>query len=273
MRTPPVVTFVDVDTIPVPDVASRGRLAHLLASLARERIVLVFCSGRTRAEVESTRQAFGVFHPFITESGGAAFIPERYFGSAIESSRKVGGYEAIEFATRYDDVVAAVRRTSDRLNVGVLGFNDMSVEQVGRECGLTLLEARLAKLRDYSEPFRLLCANPIAERRVIRALEGGGLACRRGPGFHVATAAKGPQAAVAVLTTLYRVAFGSVFTAAAAEGTGAAEIVPHVDAGLDPIVLEPGDPEPGLRWLEQIFQAIEAARALRSSASAVRIAR
>ena len=113
MRKRPVVTFVDIDAIPAP----RGRIAEgawrdLLEALARERIMLVFCSRRTRAQVESTRQAFGIFHPFVCEGGAAAFVPERYFGSDVESTPKVGGYQAVEFAspTRTSSTLSGARR-------------------------------------------------------------------------------------------------------------------------------------------------------------------
>lgn len=273
MRKTPLVAFVDIDVIPPPPADGRGPLARLLERLAQDRITLLFCSARTRAQVESTRQAFGIFHPFLTERGGAVFFPERYFGSDIENTRNVGGYQAIEFATHYDNVVETIRRVAERLNVGVLGFSDMSVEQVARECGLSLLDAHLAKLREYSEPFRLLSANPVAERRVFRALEGAGLVCRPDGGFHLASAAKGPQSGIALLTSLYRVAFGSVVTAAAVEGAGAAELAPHVDVVLDPILLERDDPRAGLYWLERIIQESDNARAAHAAARTARIAR
>src|SRR5919107_1273126 len=145
MRKAPVVTFVDIDKVPAPTTSPHEPLSDVLETLARERIMLVFCSQRTRAQLEGTRQAFGIYHPFVCEGGAAAFVPERYFGSEIENARKVGGYQAIEFAAPYETVVEKLRRASDRLGIGVLGFNDMSVELVARECGLTLLEAHLAK--------------------------------------------------------------------------------------------------------------------------------
>jgi mannosyl-3-phosphoglycerate phosphatase len=273
MQKTPVVTFVDIDQVPPPRLESRGALAHLLEVLARERIILIFCSIRTRAQIESTRQIFGVFHPFIAENGAAAFVPERYFGSDVDNTRHIGGYHAIEFAPPYDTVVDTVRRVADRLGIGVLGFSDMSVEQVARECGLSLLEARLARLREYGEPFRLLCANPVAERRLFRALEAGGLTCRPGERFNLASAAKGPQAAIAALTTLYRAAFGSVVTAGVRDATGATEIVPHVDAALGSIVIEPDDADAGVRWLERIAGEAEAARAIRAPVRSMRVAR
>ena len=273
MRKRPVVTFVDIDTLPAPRVEPGGRLADRLETLVRERIMLVFCSRRTRAQVEGTRQAFGIFHPFVCEGGAAAFIPERYFGSDLESSRQVGGYQAVEFARPYENVVDIVRRSADRLNIGVLGFSDMSVEQVARECGLSLLEARLAKLREYGEPFRLLRANPIAERRLFRALEGAGLTCRRGLDFHHAGAAKGLQGAIAVLTTHYRIAFGSVLIAGAREGTGESEILPHVDLALDPVGLDHDDPLAAEDWLEWIVHEVNDLRDARTPSRAARLAR
>lgn len=273
MRKVPVITFVDIDAVPVPAADSRGRQADLLESLARERIMMVFCSRRTRAQVEGTRQMFGIFHPFVCEGGAAAFVPERYFGSDVESTRKVGGYQAVEFATPYEDTVDVLRRAADRLNIGVLGFNDMSVEQVARECGLSLLEARLAKLREYGEPFRLQCGNPVAERRLFRALEGAGLTCRRGDDFHHVSGAKGPQAAIAVLTTLYRIAFGSVLTVGARDGTGESEILPHVEIPLDAVAFDRRDPQAAQTWLEWIVQEIDNLRDARVLSRAVRLAR
>ena len=263
MRKVPIVVFVDIDTVPPPDALCGQRQAHLLETLAHERIMLVFCSDRTRAQMESTRQAFGVFHPFVCEGGAAAFVPERYFGSDLENSRRIGGYQAIEFGTPYEDVVETLRRLSERLNVGVMGFNDMSVEQVSRECGLSLLEARLAKLREHGEWFRMLFANPVAERRLIRALEAAGLNCRQGDPFHHVGTARGPGPAIAVLTTLYRVAFGNLMTACAGDGPLAREMAPCVDAPLPRRQMD----------LEEIANELDSLRDARLPTRAARVAR
>lgn len=260
MRKVPVVTFADIDAVPLPRTEPREALADLLERLAEERITIVFCSQRTRAQLEATRQAFGVFHPFVCEGGAAAFVPERYFGSDIENTRKVGGYHAIEFGAPYESVIDKLRRAADRLGIGVLGFNDMSVELVARECGLSLLDARLAKLREYGEPFRLLCANPVGERRLIRALESAGLTCRPGAPFHCAGSVAGPRPSIDVLTTLYRLAFGTVIT-----------MQPHIDVPLEPP--RGGGPLTARAWLEWIVQQAEVCRDARSPLHAMRQAR
>jgi mannosyl-3-phosphoglycerate phosphatase len=269
MRKIPFVTFVDIDAAPAPHREPGPPMSDLLETIAQERIMLVFISQRTRAQLEATRQAFGVFHPFVCEGGAAAFIPERYFGSDLENARKVGGYHAIEFAAQYESVVDNLRRASDRLGIGILGFSDMSVELVARECGLTLLEARLAKLREYAEPFRLLCANPVAERRLLRALESTGLTCRRGDPFHTVSASDGPRSAIRVLTTLYRVAFGNIVTAAAEGGCSATDIVPFVEV---PLATDSGAPS-ARAWLESLIEQVEFCRDARTVTHATRQAR
>lgn len=252
----PVVAFVDIDGAPQDTSDRQLRLAGLLESLAGERITLVFYSHRTRAEMETFRQALGVFHPFICESGAAAFVPGRYFGTDLENARDVAGYQAIEFGAPYGDMVSTVHRVADRLGLGVVGFSDMSVEQVARECGTSLLNARLAKLREYSEPFRLLLANPVAERRMVKAIAGAGLTCIvRGPFYHVGSVS-GPGAAVAVLCTLYKVAFGSVVTAGIGDGPFGTEVARQVEVALGPIAAGQ-DP---VAWLEAIIASVRGIR-------------
>jgi mannosyl-3-phosphoglycerate phosphatase len=264
----PAIVFADIDSAPPVRLFDRGdRLAALLEALAVRRITLILCSRRTRAEVEGIRQDLGIFHPFVCENGAAAFVPERYFGSELENARKVGGYQAIEFGSPYDHVVDSLRRVADRLSLRVQGFHDMSVEQVSREHGLSLLEARLAKLREYSEPFRLISANPVAEYRLLKALGAAGLTCATLGPFHYAGTVPGTGAAAAVLTTLYRVAFGSIITAAVVDGTAAADLTPRVDVRLE---MPAGGP---VDWLDAIIRNIDIMRDARLSRPAARYAR
>jgi mannosyl-3-phosphoglycerate phosphatase len=260
----PLVAFVDIDSAPAETSERQARLAGLLESLAGERITLVFYSDRTRAEMEIFRQALGVFHPFICESGAAAFVPGRYFGTDLENARDVAGYQAIEFGAPYGEMVSAVHRIADRLGLGIVGFSDMSVAQVARECGTSLLGARLAKLREYSEPFRLLLANPVAERRMVKAIAAAGLTCIvKGP-FHHVGSVSGPGAAVAVLSTLYKVAFGSVLTVGIGDGPCGAEIARRVDVALPAIATG----EDQVTWLEGIIASVRGVRQAPSRAIA-----
>jgi len=264
----PAIVFTDIDSAPPIRLFDRGdRLAARLEALAVRRVTLVLCSRRTRAEVEGIRQGLGIFHPFVCENGAAAFVPERYFGSDLENSRKVGGYEAIEFGSPYEQVVDTLRRVANRLHLRVQGFHDMSVEQVSREHGLPLLEARLAKLREYTEPFRLISGNSVAEYRLLKSLSAAGLTCVTLGPFHHAGTAPGARAAAAVLTTLYRMTFGSIVTAVVGGGVSAADIEPRVDLRLE---MPAGGP---VDWLAAIVQDIDNLREARLSRAVARHAR
>lgn len=260
----PTIVFTDIDSVPLAIDEGHRRLPQLLATLAAERIVLVFCSARTRAEVEAFRQSVGVFHPFVCECGSVAFVPQRYFGAAPTGARLVAGYEAIEFGLPYGAVVDLVRRTADQLRIGVRGFSDMSVEQVARECGASLLDARLAKLREYGELFRIVKDDPVAERRLIRALEGLGLSCTRYGSFVHAATASGAGAAVATLRRLYESAAGRITTAVAGRTTDET-VGRHVDVVLHSAV--GGAVAETLGWIEDIADRVRTMRQRLASAS------
>jgi hypothetical protein len=68
--------------------------------------------------------------------------------------------------------------------VEIRGFNDMSVDEVASECHMSLLQARLAKLRDYSECFRIRDPLPEARERLLTALVATRLRCLQGDRYH-----------------------------------------------------------------------------------------
>jgi mannosyl-3-phosphoglycerate phosphatase len=231
----PVIVFVDADVIPPLFRSGRERVAAALETLAADRITIVLCAHRTRAEMEGIRQSLGVFHPFVCEGGAAAFVPERYFGSPIDNARAVGGYEAIQFGLPYDSVIERVRRIAHRHGVEIQGFNDMSVAQVAHDCGLSLLDARLAKLREFGECFRLLRPDPEAEQRLVHALQSAGIETRRAGEFWQASFPAGFGQAVSVLSTLYRVSLGRIVTACLGSPAFEKALTPHVDVVIDDI--------------------------------------
>ena len=151
--------------------------AKALKRLEGADVPLILCSRQTRAEIERIQQELGIHHPFVCESGGAAFVPSGYFEFQVQSARDVAGYQAVEFGRPYSDVVRTLRRTADRLRIDIVVFSDMSVEDVARECDQPLLQARLAKLREYSERFLVLDSVEKTRKRLFGALKTEGLRC------------------------------------------------------------------------------------------------
>jgi len=107
-----------------------------LAELKRRGVPVVFCTSKTRAETEALRREMGNEDPFIVESGGAVVLPSR----------------TIVLGSPYEQILLAFEQFKSR--VAARGFSDMTVEEIAADCGLTLERARLAKQREYDEPFR-----------------------------------------------------------------------------------------------------------------------
>lgn len=229
----PIVVFTDPDgtllehrTHPcAPD-------CEALRFLAEHDIPIVLCSSRTRAEIELIQQEFHFRHPFISENGGAVYVPRGYFSPSDPA--EMSGYDVIAFGWPHEQVVEALRRTTETLGIEVRGFNGMSVQEVADECGLSLAEARLAQLREYGEPFRILAPNPAVHSRLLTALRRAGLRCVNGGRFHHVSSGADMRRSVRTLTSLYRRQAGDVLTV----GVSAAHTDPSLLREVDiPIVV------------------------------------
>lgn len=173
----PLVVFSNLDAV-LHDRDGRGHEAvrPAITLLTAARIPLVIASSRTRAEIEVLQEKLGIRHPFIAENGGAVYVPVGYFPDVLPHATSRYGYQVIDGGVPYRDVVSTLHRLAKQLNVGIESFSQMSVEEVGRAYDLSLLEARLAKLRDHTEPFRFTDATPKARKRLFHALQSAGFA-------------------------------------------------------------------------------------------------
>ena len=132
--------------------AARAALDRLHAA----RVPLVLCTSKTRAEVEPIRAALDNAHPFIVENGGGVYVPPGYFPFEIEGAERRGDYAVIPLGDSYAELRRALERASRASGVGARGFADMTDDEVAAETGLTPLEARLARQREFDEPFVVL---------------------------------------------------------------------------------------------------------------------
>jgi mannosyl-3-phosphoglycerate phosphatase len=265
----PIVVFSDADGIFVaPRAASLARASRALNLLAREQVSLVLYSSKTRAELELIQQELGIHYPFVAEGGSAVFIPRGHFGFPVPNAREVAGYEAVEFGLPYTTVVEGVRSATERLGVPVLAFSELSVDDVAREQGLSLLQARLAKLREYVEPFRLLDAAADVRHRLARALAASHLrSVRRGRWEH-AGAPTDCIAAVTLLRQLYRRAFGAVFTIGLADAAADERLLSLMDRQ---VIVQDDEQVSGAvdvaEWAEAIVDLVDEVRIQQSGAA------
>ena len=103
----------------------------------------------------------------------------------------------------------------------------MSVEDVARECQVTLLRARLAQLREYDEPFRILDPHPRTRIRLFKHCKR--LVFNAPASGAFTTWGLDRYAAVNLLRRLYRRAHDKLLTVAL------------VDPATGPHLVEPAD--------------------------------
>lgn len=219
-------------------------LLPALVELKARRIPLVFCSSKTRAEIEPIRRATETRAPFVVENGGAIYVPEGYFSRPFPHHRKRDHYLVIELGRPYQDLVDVLKEIRAKTGARVYGFHDMAPQEVARECNLTLAQARLAKLREYDEPFSISPAttgeaiDPQAEARVLAEIEARGLKCARGGRYYHLTGNNDKGRAVRLLNGLYAREFGKIKTIALGDSLND---LPMLAAADLPVLVKRGD--------------------------------
>jgi mannosyl-3-phosphoglycerate phosphatase len=163
-------------------------------------VPVIFCTSKTRTEIESYRKRIGSPHPFISENGGGIFIPKGYFKQLPPGCKRKGKYFVIELGAPYKQLREAIRKLR-KSKLKVTGFGDMSLLQLRKHSGLSLREAYLARKREYDEPF--LLEEPEQKKKLLDAARKLGLQVSLGTRFHHLTGNNDKGLAVRLLTSIY----------------------------------------------------------------------
>lgn len=219
-----LVVFTDLDgTLLDAEDYSFDRALSALGMLETREIPLIFCTSKTRAEVEPIRERLGNRDPFVVENGGAVYIPKNYFAGPFDYDAVTDDYLVIELGAPYPEVIADLERMKRETGVPLRGFSDMSVGEIAQRCKLTPLQAREAKRRKWDEPFMIL--EPEATNAVLASAEypvvGGGRF------YHLAASDKGRG--VSVVMDLARRFWGEVTSVGIGNGPNDIPMLRAVD--------------------------------------------
>jgi mannosyl-3-phosphoglycerate phosphatase len=246
LNTPAIVLFTDLDgTLLDSTTYSFEPARPALRKLKDLGIPLIICSSKTRLEIERYRQEFDSLDPFVAENGGGIFIPKGYFpvGIAGPETRieERGDYEVISLGTAYPALRQAVEQLR-REGFRMKGFGDMAPEEVAQITGLTLVEAALARERDFDEPFVL--EGPADFEALQEHIERLGLRLTKGALYHI-LGENDKGKAVAILSDFYRRARGSIVTIGLGDSLNDASMLERVDY---PVLLQrpDGSHDPGI---------------------------
>ncbi len=199
------VVFTDLDgALLDQETYSPHGAEQALDELRTRHVPLVFCSSKTRAEVEAVRSELDNRDPFIVENGGALFVPRGYFPFSICPSRRTGQYDILEWGRPYDDVVAGLRHAAELTGCPIRGFHEMTAEQLAGLCELPLPAAQLAQQREYDEPFEILAKSSSVAMSLLERLEEEDLTWTRGGRFYHVRGHHNKGQAAEVLAGLFR---------------------------------------------------------------------
>jgi mannosyl-3-phosphoglycerate phosphatase len=204
------VIFTDLDgTLLHPMDYSFEAALPALGLIEKRAIPLVLASSKTRAEIEAYRKRLSNHDPFISENGGAVFIPEKYFPSLTEGE-KTDGYTEITLGTSYLKVRNALEEIREVTGAKIRGFGDMTVKEVADLSGLIPDEAELSKKRDFDEPF-VIDGDENVKQQVLGWIKKKGFYWTRGRFFHI----MGPHdkaTAIKILKELFGSLYGKIET-------------------------------------------------------------
>ena len=120
--------------------------APALQRLREEQCPVILNSSKTRPEIEALRKQMDNKAPFIVENGSAVCIPEQYFATQEQD------LTIKRFGPNREDILKILDSMRKGYGYAFKSFNDMSVRELMEITGLDQASARMAKMRDASEP-------------------------------------------------------------------------------------------------------------------------
>lgn len=177
----PLILFTDLDGSLLDHEGYSYEGARPALEKIRELSVpLVFVTSKTRAEVLSLQEGMGIREPFIVENGGGIFFPRGYRNFRVPDAIGRGEHTLIRLGKPYAEIRRFVEERKTRF--AIRGAGDLSLEELVGLTGLSPEQARLAKEREFTEPFLLDDDGQLATLQE-KALAAG-LKITRGGRFH-----------------------------------------------------------------------------------------
>jgi len=225
---PSLLVFTDLDgTLLDHDSYSFKPAVPTLGVLKEKKIPLIICTSKTRAEIERIRQQLHNKHPFVSENGGAIFIPKNYFSQAFRYTREDSDYRIIEYGTSYSKIREVLKKMKGHYSSKIKGFGDFSIEEVAGLCDFSPDQARLAKMREYDEPFILKDIDSLD--KIQQIAENAHLHITRGGRFYHLLGENDKGKAVLRLRDIYKKKFKHVKTIALGDSQNDLQMLGAVD--------------------------------------------
>jgi mannosyl-3-phosphoglycerate phosphatase len=139
-----------------------------LEAAAAAGVPVVLCSSKTHAEMAVLARALALAPaPLIVENGGAVWWPGGWPSVPAGARPSRDGGQALVLGTPASALQPQVEALARATRTVLRGFSSMTDEEVAARTGLPLDVARLARQREYSEPF--VCESGAADLQALEA--------------------------------------------------------------------------------------------------------
>ena len=197
------IVFTDLDGTLLDEKYSFKKALPALNVLKELEIPLIICSSKTRAEIEVYRRKLNNNHAFISENGGAIFIPLNFF-----HKKRKEKYKIIELGKSYKNLIKIFKKIKKQ--IPVKGFSDMTSKELSKNAGLSLKESKLAKKREYDEAFVL--ENKKFEKKLLKLIKKYKLNYTKGGKYYHLLGDNDKGKAVKILSELYKKKYKKILT-------------------------------------------------------------
>jgi len=238
MPSPSYIVFTDLDgTLLDHHTYSYQEALPGLEALRRERIPVVFCSAKTRAEQSTYREALAVRDPFIVENGGEVFAEPGYFRHAHGFVPDTNGFEVLALARPYAEIRRILAEIRTELNLPVRGYGDMTAAELAKLADLDLDAAARARQREFEETIVTQLSEE-DRHRFHQALARRGVSMTSGARFLSISTANDKGRAAQRLIEAFRRERGAVVTVGIGDSWNDAPLLAVTDVSL--LVQRPG---------------------------------
>jgi mannosyl-3-phosphoglycerate phosphatase len=221
-----IVVFADLDGSLLNDKYEYREIEPIIRQLLSLKASIVFASSKTRSEIDFYRKKLQINDPFITENGSAILIPENYFKIRYDFTKRSPEYNIIELGTAYQIIREKIVAVRNQTGANIVGFGDMTAEQIAKDSGLPLNLAQLAKKREYSEPIKILAGD---KSEVLQAINDEKLCYTLGGRYLHALGNCDKGKATSILKNLYMLQFKRIISIGVGDSPNDLPMLKNVD--------------------------------------------
>lgn len=179
-----LIIFTDLDgTLLDTETYEWKEAQPALDACSLHNIPVVLVSSKTRAEMEVIRKQLGLKDPYISENGGGIFFPLETPLSPPPEAVITGNIRKLDLGEPYSHLVRCLRHIMKGLGWKFKGFSDMDPVEISKETSLDPNAAKLAAMREFDEPFRILAPESPDPESLHEAAKEMGLKVSEGGRF------------------------------------------------------------------------------------------